>query len=178
MSRIGKLPVVLPAGVTARIEGGLIRVVGPKGELTQRLLEGIGLDVDGDSVTITRSDDSRGQRAFHGLSRALFANMVKGVSQGFQRRLEIQGVGYKADLQEHTLLLTVGYSQPVAFAIPPDITIRMEGGTKIVVEGIDKQKVGLAAARLRAVRPPDHYKGKGIRYEGETVRIKAGKSAA
>jgi large subunit ribosomal protein L6 len=178
MSRIGKLPVTLPAGVTTTLDGDVIHVKGPKGELTQRLPAGIGLHVDGSTVTITRSDETRPQRAFHGLVRALFANMVKGVSQGFNRRLEVQGVGYKAELQGRTLSLVVGFSQPVEFTVPDDITVKVEGGNKILVEGIDKQRVGLTAARVRAVRPPDHYKGKGIRYEGEYVRIKAGKSAA
>ncbi len=178
MSRIGKLPVQLPAGVTVTVDGVLVRVRGPKGELTQKRSQGIDLHVDGSTVAVTRSDDTRAQRAFHGLQRALLANMVKGVSQGFQRRLEIQGVGYKAELQGHTLSLVVGYSQPVEFTVPEGITIKVEGGTRILIEGIDKQRVGLTAARVRAVRPPDHYKGKGIRYEGEFVRIKAGKSAA
>jgi large subunit ribosomal protein L6 len=178
MSRIGKLPVKLPQGVTARLDGDVIHVKGPKGEMTQRIIEGIGLEVDDGTVRVTRSDDTRGQRAFHGLVRALFANMVKGVSQGFKRRLEIQGVGYKADLQGRTMSLSVGFSEPVEFTVPEGITVKVEGGTKILVEGIDKQQVGLTAARLRAVRPPDHYKGKGIRYEGEYVKIKAGKSAA
>jgi len=160
--------------------GQLISVKGPKGQLEQRVPLGISISQEGNSLTIARGSASKQGGADHGLARALTANMVKGVSVGFEKRLEIHGIGYKAEVKGSTLHLGLGYSHPIAFAIPQGVTITVEGSSpqKLSVKGIDKQQVGQAAATIRGFRPPDSYKGKGVRYAGEYVRIKAGKSAA
>ena len=178
MSRIGKLPIELPQGVTVSLKGRIVSVKGPKGALEQRIPAGIDMTQQGTQVVFQRHDEQRRTRAFHGLARALTANMVTGVSTGFEKRLEIVGVGYKADVEGRTLKLNIGYSHPVRFPIPEGIDIVVEPGNKIIITGIDKQLVGQSAATIRGYRPPDSYKGKGIRYKGERVRIKAGKSAA
>lgn len=176
MSRIGKQPVVLPKGVTLEISDGQVHAKGPKGTLSRAVVRGTTISVDGGKAIVERASDSLEDRAAHGLMRALLANMVEGVSKGFQRKLEIIGIGYKAELKGSTLVLSLGYSHPIEFPFPPGITIAVEKNTKMVVSGIDREQVGQVAAELRSFRSPDSYKGKGVRYEGEHVRIKAGKS--
>ena len=176
MSRIGKLPIALPSGVTVAVAQGLVRVKGPKGELAREMVDGISLSQEGTHVQLERSNDSKQQRANHGLMRALVANMVNGVSAGYERRLEIVGVGYKAEIKGNTAVFNLGYSHPIEYPFPDGVTIAVDKNTKILVKGIDKEKVGQAASEIRGMRPPDSYKGKGVRYESERVRIKAGKS--
>ncbi|MGI0490551.1 50S ribosomal protein L6 [Alkalinema pantanalense CENA528] len=176
MSRIGKRPINIPAKVTVTIDGQTITVKGPKGELTRTLVSEVTVTQDGDTLIVARKDDSRVARQRHGLSRTLVANMVEGVSQGFQRKLEIQGVGYRAAVQGQNLNLSMGYSHPVNIVPPAGITFAVENNTNVTVSGIDKEVVGNTAAKIRAVRPPEPYKGKGIRYAGEAVRRKVGKT--
>jgi large subunit ribosomal protein L6 len=178
MSRIGKAPIPLPQGVELTVDGDVVRVKGPKGELTQRIRPEAGVKVEDGQVVVTRAAETKQHRAYHGLTRALVANMVEGVSSGFSKRLEIIGVGYRAEKRGDSLVLTVGYSHDVKYPQPDGITLSTPAPTQIVIEGIDKQKVGQVAAELRAVRPPEPYKGKGIRYQGEQVRRKAGKTGA
>lgn len=176
MSRIGKRPIPVPAKVTVTIDGQQVTIKGPKGELSRVLPNEVSVEqVDGE-VQVKRRDESRPARQRHGLCRTLVANMVEGVSQGFQRRLEIQGVGYRAQVQGKNLVLNMGYSHPVTIEPPPGIEFVVENNVNIIVSGIDKEIVGNTAARVRAVRKPEPYKGKGIRYQGEQVRRKAGKS--
>ena len=177
MSRIGKLPVTLPKGVTIAVKpDNTVTVKGPKGELTQKMHENMTITVEGDVITVTRPDDVKQNRALHGLTRALVANMVKGVTEGFEKKLEIVGVGYRAQMQGKKLVLAVGYSHPVEFEQPAGITFEVPAPTKITVSGIDKQVVGEIASQIRRTRPPEPYKGKGIRYENEYVRRKEGKT--
>ncbi len=176
MSRIGKRPIDIPGKVTIAIDGQSIVVKGPKGELSRVLPGEVAVAQEGETLVVTRQDESRAARQRHGLCRTLVANMVEGVSQGFQRRLEIQGVGYRAQVQGRNLILNVGYSKPVEMEPPSGIQVAVENNTNVVVSGIDKEIVGNTAARIRAVRPPEPYKGKGIRYAGEAVRRKAGKA--
>jgi large subunit ribosomal protein L6 len=176
MSRIGKRPIELPAKVEVTIDGQKVFVKGPKGELSRVLPEGVKIDKDGTTLAVTRVNESRMARQRHGLCRTLVSNMVDGVSQGFQKKLEIQGVGYRAQVQGSNLILNVGYSKPVEIIPPAGIQMAVEGTTNVIVSGIDKELVGNTAARIRDVRPPEVYKGKGIRYAGEVVRRKAGKS--
>ena len=176
MSRIGKLPITVPSKVTVTIDGSHVAVKGPKGELSRILSKEVTVELEGDTLLVKRRDESRPARQMHGLSRTLVANMVEGVSQGFQRRLEIQGVGYRAQVQGRTLTLNVGYSHPVIIEPPDGVTIAVETNTNVIVSGFNKEEVGNTAAKIRAVRPPEPYKGKGIRYAGEVVRRKAGKT--
>jgi large subunit ribosomal protein L6 len=176
MSRIGKRPIPIPQKVTLTIEGQQITVKGPKGELTRVLPAQVLLEQEGEALLVKRRDESRVARQRHGLCRTLVANMVDGVSQGFEKRLEIQGVGYRAQVQGRNLILNVGYSKPVEMNPPQGITVAVENNTNVIVSGIDKEIVGNVAAQIRAVRPPEPYKGKGIRYAGELVRRKAGKT--
>jgi large subunit ribosomal protein L6 len=178
MSRIGNAPVELPKGVEATVDGGAVRVKGPKGELTYETRPEVTVKVEDGQVMVSRSSDVKQVRAYHGLTRALIANMVHGVSEGYRKALEIVGVGYRADMRGEDLVLNVGYSHEVTYPAPEGITLSTPSQTQIVVEGIDKQQVGQVAAELRAVRPPEPYKGKGIRYEGEHIRRKAGKTGA
>ncbi|MBI3091088.1 MAG: 50S ribosomal protein L6 [Candidatus Tectomicrobia bacterium] len=175
MSRIGRLPILLPKEVRCDISDGVITVSGPKGMLTQPVVEGVTLRRDGDHIHCERSGDGSRLRARHGLMRALLANMVRGVTQGFEKRLEVQGLGYRVSLSGATLNLSLGFSHPVAYLPPQGIELAVER-TTIVVRGIDKQRVGQVAADIRAKRPPEPYKGKGIRYSDEVVRRKAGKA--
>ncbi|HLF98995.1 MAG TPA: 50S ribosomal protein L6 [Acidimicrobiia bacterium] len=178
MSRVGKNPITLPKGVEIRVEGAHLVVKGDKGQLEHDLPEGIGLEQDGEVLTITRASDARQQRALHGLTRALVANMIVGVSEGYAKRLEIVGVGYRCAAQGPTALeLQLGYSHPVKFEAPDGVTFEVPEPTKISVLGIDKQLVGQVAADIRKLRKPEPYKGKGIRYADEYVRRKAGKAA-
>lgn len=178
MSRIGKKPIPVPAGVTVTIDGSTVKVKGPKGELQREFRPEIGVEQEDGQLVVTRPSDSKEHRAFHGLTRALLANMVEGVTNGFRRTLEIIGVGYRAEKKGDTLVLTVGYSHQVQYPEPKGISLSTTSPTVVVVEGIDKAMVGQVAAEIRAVRPPEPYKGKGIRYQGEQVRRKAGKAGA
>ncbi len=177
MSRIGRLPIPIPQGVDVRIDGLTVTVKGPKGQLTQTFPEGVTIAVEDGKIVVRRVSDNRRHKAFHGLTRALLANMVEGVTKGFEKKLEIEGVGYRAELQGQELVLWVGYSHPVRIQPLPGITFEVDkSGRNITVKGIDKQVVGEMAARIRRVRPPEPYKGKGIRYAGEVIRRKAGKA--
>ncbi|WP_448381430.1 50S ribosomal protein L6 [Gloeomargarita sp.] len=184
MSRIGKRPIPIPAKVTVTLEGQRVRVKGPKGELQRDLPAGVVVQQQENRLLVQRVDDSRQNRQLHGLCRTLVANMVEGVAKEFERKLEIQGVGYRAQMSGSKLVLNVGYSHPVEVTPPPGITLGIEDasgksvnqGTIIVVRGIDKEQVGNMAAQIRFVRPPEPYKGKGIRYLGEVVRRKEGKT--
>ena len=176
MSRIGKKPVPVPSGVTVSIDAQSVVVKGPKGELSRLLHEVVNISKDGEQVIVTRHDDSRTARARHGLSRTLIANMVEGVSKGFEKRLEIKGVGYRAAVKGKTLTMSLGYSHPVEFEPPAGIDFKVESNTNVIVTGIDKELVGTVAAKIRDARPPEPYKGKGVRYLGEMVRRKAGKA--
>lgn len=177
MSRIGKLPVTIPAGVTVTVaDDNLVTVKGPKGLLTEKINKNIKINIADGTLTVERSNDSKEQRSLHGLTRALVNNMVVGVTDGFQRALDIQGVGYRAAKQGNKLVLTVGYSHPVEITEQDGITIEVPAPNKIIVKGIDKQKVGQVATNIRNVRPPEPYHGKGIRYEGEYIAIKEGKT--
>jgi large subunit ribosomal protein L6 len=174
MSRIGTQPVVVPAGVTATVAGGKVSVKGPKGELARDLPEGVTATLDGGKISFAREDDDAA--ALHGLARSLVAGMVQGVSQGFEKRLEIVGVSYQAKVAGRTLTLQVGFSHPVVFQVPAGITVESPQPTLVIVRGADKQQVGQFAAEVRRVRPPEPYKGKGVRYVGEVVVQKAGKT--
>lgn len=178
MSRIGRKPVPVPAGVTVTIEGNTVGVKGPRGELKRTFRPEVGIRLQDGQLVVERAADTKAHRALHGLTRALLANMVTGVTQGYRKSLEIVGVGYRAEKKGKVLVLNVGFSHPVEFPEPEGITITTPNPTTVVVEGIDKEKVGQVAAELRSVRPPEPYKGKGIRYVGEVVRRKAGKTGA
>ena len=178
MSKIGKNPVAIPAGVTVRVEGRKVLVKGPRGELDFDLPEGISGQIDGNTLAITRRDDSRGQRSLHGLCRTLCANMVTGVTQGFKRELVIEGTGFKAQIQGPVVLLSLGFASPKEYKIPDGVTITEKQGTRLTVEGNDKQQVGLVSARIRSYYPAEPYKGKGIRYADEDIRRKQGKKLA
>ena len=177
MSRIGRAPIAVPDGVEISIEGRSVAVKGPKGELSHTLADPITIEHAEGELRLERPTDRGPHRALHGLSRALVANMVAGVSTGFEKRLEIQGVGYRAQLKGKGIELSVGYSHPVQIDAPEGIAFQVPEPTEIIVSGIDKQAVGQIAAEIRAVRPPEPYKGKGIRYLGEAVRRKVGKRA-
>lgn len=176
MSRIGRRPISIPDKVTVTIDGATVTVKGPKGQLSRELVPEVTVEQADGTVQVNRRDESRIARQRHGLSRTLVANMVEGVSQGFQKRLEIQGVGYRAQVQGRNLLLNMGYSHPVTIEPPEGIQLAVENNTNVIISGIDKEAVGNIAARIRDVRPPEPYKGKGIRYAGEMVRRKVGKT--
>ncbi len=178
MSRIGRAPIAVPGGVQVDIADGLVRVQGPRGELARPIPSGIQVTQDNGDLRVTRSSDAPQQRSLHGLTRSLVANMVTGVTEGFTKRLEIQGVGYRAQQGPHGVVIQVGYSHPVDFPAPEGIELTVEAGNRIAVSGASKELVGETAARIRRVRPPEPYKGKGIRYLGEIVRRKAGKAAS
>jgi large subunit ribosomal protein L6 len=177
VSRIGRKPVTVPDGVTVDIKPGMVSVKGPKGELTQAVSQDMKVTQSDGTLTVDRPTDRGEHRALHGLTRSLIANMVTGVTDGYEKRLEIQGVGYRARLQGKALELSVGYSHPVAVSAPDGIDFEVPVPTQVVVRGIDKQLVGEIAARIRRTRPPEPYKGKGVRYAGEHVRRKVGKRA-
>jgi len=177
MSRIGKKPVVLPKGVTAQVAGRTITIKGPKGELARTVHADLAVAVQDGQVVVTRPSDEARHKALHGLTRTLVANMVEGVTKGFAKALEIQGVGYKAEPKPFGVQLVVGFSHPVPYHAPKGVKISVDNNVLVKIEGIDKELVGQVAAELRAVRPPEPYKGKGVRYQGEQVRRKAGKTA-
>jgi len=178
MSRVGKMPIAIPDKTEITCDGFEVRVKGPKGELAQRIHPEINVEIGDKEVLVTRPSDQRIHRSLHGLSRQLIANMVTGVTTGFTKDLEIIGVGFRAELQGTRLVLALGYSHPIVVAPPDGISFTVEGINKISVQGIDKQLVGEVAARIRGLRKPEPYKGKGIRYKDEYVRRKAGKTAA
>ncbi len=177
MSRVGTKSVSIPSGVKVKIEEGVIKVTGPKGELTFTIHPSMVVEANQDEVVVKRPSDNKFFKSLHGLTRSLIANMVTGVTAEYQKNLEIQGIGYKAELFGKKLNLSLGFSHPILFSPPEGIKIELDGPNKIKVSGIDKQLVGLVAAKIRSFRPPEPYKGKGIRYEGEIVRKKAGKTA-
>ncbi|MCC6639876.1 MAG: 50S ribosomal protein L6 [Deltaproteobacteria bacterium] len=178
MSRIGRLVVTIPGGVDVRQEDGAMRVKGPKGALAAPVPPGVTLEVGGGTARFVRADDRKPTKALHGLSRALLANMVKGVTEGFVRDLEIEGVGYRAEVDGKRLKLTLGFSHPVLMEIPQGLTVSVERNVAIRIEGIDREVVGQFAADVRSVKPPEPYKGKGVRYAQERVRRKVGKAGA
>ena len=177
MSRIGKKPVPIPQGVKVQVADGTVRAEGPKGKLSQPVPAPLSAKVEGNVLVIARPDDDRHVRALHGLTRALMANMVSGVKDGFERKLEIVGIGYRAQMQGKAIQLALGYSHPVIFPLPEGITAEIDKQVAITLRGADKALLGQTAAKLRALRKPDPYKGKGIRYLGEYVRRKVGKKA-
>ncbi len=177
MSRIGKQPVLLASGVEVKVTDGTVRVKGPKGELATPLVRNVRIEIGDGQAQVHRECDDRPSRALHGLMRSLLNNMVTGVTTGFTRELQIVGVGYRAEVKGQTLVLSVGYSHPVELAIPQGLEVKMDGQTKMAISGVDKQRVGQFASEVRKVRPPEPYKGKGIRYADEQVRRKVGKAA-
>ena len=177
MSRIGKLPIPVPAGVKVQVGDGLVRVEGPKGKLERRLAPGVTVAVESGRVLVTRTDDSRRGRSLHGLTQRLVGNMVAGVSKGFTRVLEINGVGYRAEARGGLVVLTLGYSHPIHFRLPPGLSAKVDRQVVITLEGADRELVGQAAAALRKLRPPEPYKAKGVKYAEERIRRKAGKAA-
>ena len=176
MSRIGKLPIAIPKGVTIAIDGKTVKVKGPKGELTRAFADGISVGQEGDKLQVTRASDEVNHKALHGLSRTLLANMVEGVTKGYQKTLEISGVGYKAEARPYGLQLALGFSHPIEYRAPAGVKLTAPQPTQIIIDGADKEKVGQVAAELRSLRPPEPYKGKGIKYTGEVIRRKAGKA--
>lgn len=176
MSRIGRQPIVIPSAVKVKIEGDRVTVSGPKGELSRQFHRDMDIRLDDGQLLVSRPSDRPEHRSLHGLTRSLLANMVTGVTEGFSKMLELHGVGYRVQLQGQKLVLQVGYSQPVEITPPPEISVTVVGTSRVMVEGMSRELVGQVAADIRAVRPPDPYKGKGIRYQGERVRHKAGKA--
>jgi large subunit ribosomal protein L6 len=176
VSRIGKLPIPVPSGVDVAVDGSTVRVKGPKGSLEHVIPEPISVTTEDGRVLVARPDDERTSKALHGLTRSLLANMVKGVSDGYERKLEIHGTGYRVQARGKNLEFALGFSHPVVVQPPEGITFAVENPTRFSVVGIDKQQVGEIAANIRKIRPPEPYKGKGVRYEGEAVRRKAGKA--
>jgi large subunit ribosomal protein L6 len=178
MSRIGKLPIPVPAEVKVKLSDGDVQVSGPKGQLERHLAKDINLRIEDNQIVVERPDDSRRAKSIQGLTRTLLFNMVLGVSQGFEKKLEIVGVGYRAERQGGEVMLTLGYSHPIRYPLPPGIDVAVERQVSLTVKGIDKELVGAVAAKIRSFRPPEPYKGKGIRYVGERVRRKVGKAKA
>ena len=176
MSRIGKLPIPVPKGVTIAIDGNTVKVKGPKGELTREFAQGIIVGQEGETLEVKRASDEVNHKALHGLSRTLLANMVEGVTKGYQKTLEISGVGYKAEVKPFGLQLALGFSHAIQYKAPAGVKLTAPQPTTIVIDGPDKEKVGQVAAELRSLRPPEPYKGKGIKYSGEVIRRKAGKA--
>jgi len=178
MSRIGKKPVTVPAGVTVAVKGSTVSAKGPKGELARTFHPDMAITLDGTTLTVARPSDEARHKALHGLSRTLLSNMVEGVQKGYAKVLEMQGVGYKAEAKPFGLMVTAGYSHQVKYEAPKGIKLSVDNSTIVKIEGADKELVGQVAAEIRAIRPPEPYKGKGIRYQGEQVRRKAGKTGA
>lgn len=176
MSRIGKMPIAIPAGVDVTIEGNLVTVKGPKGTLSRNIHPNITVEKDGNEIKVSRPNDDKQNRSLHGLSRTLIANMVQGVNESFKKELEVNGVGYRVELKGKELVLKVGYSHDVIITPPEGITVEVPAPNKIVISGADKQKVGQFAANVREKRPPEPYKGKGIKYADEHIRRKEGKA--
>jgi large subunit ribosomal protein L6 len=178
MSRIGRMPIQIPAGVKVHVADGAVRVEGPKATLSRRLEPEVSISVEGNTALVQRRDDSRRARSVHGLTRKLVANMVQGAGTGFSRVLEISGVGYRAEARGQVLFLTLGFSHPVAYQLPPGVTAKVERQVVVTLESGDRELLGQTAAAIRRLRPPEPYKGKGVKYSTEQVRRKAGKAAA
>lgn len=178
MSRIGKKPIVIPGGVTVNVNKNVVTVKGKSGELKENIHPRITIDVKDNEVLVIRKTDERTDRALHGTTRANIANMVKGIAEGFTKKLELVGVGYKAEVKGKNLQLALGFSHSIVFRAPETIKIEAPTQTNVVISGVDKQLVGLIAAKIRSFKPPEPYKGKGVKYEGEVIRRKAGKTAA
>jgi large subunit ribosomal protein L6 len=176
MSRVGKAPIPIPSGVSVEIDGTTVRVKGPKGEMSRAVSPRIAVKNENSTVVLERDSEDKQTKSFHGLYRQLIRNMVVGVSEGYKRNLVINGVGYRAELKGNVLALNLGFSNPIEFGIPEGITVELDGPNKLSVSGIDKELVGKIASEIRGLRPPEPYKGKGIRYEDEYVRRKVGKS--
>ena len=176
MSRIGRMPIAIPAGVEVKLDGNTVSVKGPKGTLTRTVHQNMKVEVNGAEITVTRPNDNKENRSLHGLTRTLIANMVEGVTNGFSKELEVNGVGYRAQKQGNDLVLNIGYSHQVIMTAPEGVSIEVPGPNKVVVSGADKQKVGQFAAEIREKRPPEPYKGKGIKYVDEHIRRKEGKA--
>jgi large subunit ribosomal protein L6 len=176
MSRIGKKPIIVPEGTKLELREGVVYVAGPKGALERGLLEGLELAVDGNVVTVKRGNDDKKSRSYHGLMRTLIANMVQGVHEGFEKKLEIIGIGYRAELQGTNVVFYLGYSHPIVFPLPEGISANIEKQTLLTVRGVNKELLGEVAAKMRSLRKPDVYKNKGVKYATETLRKKAGKS--
>ena len=177
MSRIGRKPITIPAGVEVKVDGNIVTVKGPKGTLTNTFNADMAIAVEGTEVVVTRPSDNKEHRSLHGLTRTLIANMVQGVTEGFKKELQVNGVGYRVQKQGTNLVMNLGYSHQVIMAEPEGITIEVPGPNSIIISGADKQKVGQLAAEVREKRPPEPYKGKGIKYAGEYIRRKEGKAA-
>ncbi len=176
MSRIGKLPIQIPKGVEVKIQGENVTIKGPLGQLVQKVPDGIQVKIEDSKILVSRKDDLKKTKALHGLTRALLANHVKGVTEGWTKRLQLVGVGFRANLKGNTIVLSLGYSHDINYEVPSDIKVKIDQQTKIELTGIDKQKVGQVAAIIRSYRPPEPYKGKGIKYEDEEIIRKAGKT--
>ncbi|RKX80117.1 MAG: 50S ribosomal protein L6 [Spirochaetes bacterium] len=176
MSRIGKLPVKILQGVKVDVDADRVKVEGPKGKLEQKFTPEVSVSVEDNKIVVHRKSESRRAKAFHGLYRKLISNMVDGVTRGFSKTLVINGVGYRAELRGKSLILNLGFSNPIEYPIPDDLTVTCEGNNKIIISGIDKQRVGQVSAEIRSFRPPEPYKGKGVKYENEIIRRKIGKS--
>ncbi|HVS16307.1 MAG TPA: 50S ribosomal protein L6 [Thermoanaerobaculia bacterium] len=177
MSRVGKAPIPIPKGVKVELQNGAFHVEGPKGKLSQTLVEGVDVEIEDGEVTVRRRGETGPERARHGLMRALLANAVTGASQGFEKKLQVVGVGYRGEVKGQELHLSLGFSHPVVYAVPAGITVDIDKQNVITVSGADKQRVGQVAAEIRSLRRPDPYKGKGVRYFGETLRLKVGKAS-
>ena len=178
MSRIGKMPIPIPSGVKVNLENGVLKVTGPKGSLQHTLCPGITLEITKENIIVKRLDDHHKSRSLHGLTRSIISNLVTGVTQGFERILEISGVGYRSEVKGNVLTLNLGYSHPINFTLPEGISAKVDKQNRIIIEGCDKQKLGDTAAKIRAFRPPEPYKGKGIKFVEERIRRKVGKSGA
>lgn len=178
MSRIGKKPIPLSKDFQVNIKDKLIEVSGPKGKLNLEIKDGVNVEIKENEVIFSRNSDNKNIRALHGLYRALLNNMIKGVTEGFSKKLDLVGIGYKAELKGNNIVFALGYSHPIIFTAPPDVKIEIPAPNNVVISGIDKQLVGLVAAKIRSLRPPEPYKGKGVKYSDETVRRKAGKTAS
>jgi len=176
MSRIGKLPVAIPAGVTLTVDGNVVKVKGPNGELSHKLPDGITVAREGDTLNVNRASEETNHKSLHGLTRSLIANMVEGVTKGYKKQLEITGVGFKAEVRPYGLQLTLGFSHTIQYKAPTGIKLTAPVPTQVLVDGSDKALVGQVAAEIRGLRPPEPYKGKGIKYAGEVIRRKAGKA--
>ena len=176
MSRIGKLPITVPAGVTVTVDGNKVSVKGPRGELSHRMPEGISISREGDTMNVSRATEESNHKSLHGLTRSLIANMVQGVTTGYRKQLEITGVGFKAEVRPYGLQLALGFSHTIEYKAPAGIKLTAPVPTQVVIDGSDKALVGQVAAELRGLRPPEPYKGKGIKYAGEVIRRKAGKA--
>lgn len=176
MSRIGKLPITVPSGVTVTVDGNTVKVKGPRGELSHKVPDGISIARDGDTMNVTRASDESNHKSLHGLTRSLIANMVEGVTKGYQKTLEITGVGFKAEVRPYGLQLALGFSHSIEYKAPAGIKLTAPQPTVVLIDGSDKALVGQVAAELRGLRPPEPYKGKGIKYAGEVIRRKAGKA--